>query len=48
MAPSFDLNWLRVCVQDNYSWLVHEPVHNLTAVVDPAEVPPILRALEAK
>ncbi|GAB4821729.1 hypothetical protein N2152v2_008775 [Parachlorella kessleri] len=36
------------CLQDNYSWLVHEPAHNLTAVVDPAEVSPVLKALEAK
>ncbi|HAK62779.1 MAG: hydroxyacylglutathione hydrolase [Pseudomonadota bacterium] len=34
------------CLQDNYSWLVHEPEAQLTAVIDTPEVAPILRALE--
>lgn len=34
------------CLSDNYSWLVHEPGANVTAVVDTPEVAPILRALD--
>lgn len=34
--------------QDNYSWLIHEPERQVTAVVDPAEVAPVVKALEAK
>ena len=34
------------CLSDNYSWLVHEPEANVTAVVDTPEVPAILRALD--
>ncbi len=34
------------CLNDNYSWLVHEPEANVTAVVDTPEVPAILRALD--
>ena len=34
------------CLNDNYSWLVHEPEANVTAVVDTPEVAPILRALD--
>lgn len=34
------------CLSDNYSWLVHEPESNVTAVVDTPEVPAILKALE--
>lgn len=33
------------CLSDNYSWLIHEPTQNITAVVDPAEVEPIIAAL---
>lgn len=36
------------CLSDNYSWLLHEPQQGLTAVVDPAEVAPVVAALEAK
>lgn len=36
------------CLQDNYSFLVHEPENDLTAVVDTPEVAPINRALEQK
>lgn len=36
------------CLNDNYSWLVHEPEANVTAVVDTPEVAPILRALDQK
>ena len=35
-------------MQDNYSWLIHEPQQGVTAVVDPAEVAPVVAALEAK
>lgn len=34
------------CLSDNYSWLVHEPQANVTAVVDTPEVPAVLRALD--
>ncbi len=34
------------CLKDNYSWLVHEPQANVTAVVDTPEVPAILKALD--
>ncbi|HBF97658.1 MAG TPA: hydroxyacylglutathione hydrolase [Alphaproteobacteria bacterium] len=34
------------CLSDNYSWLVHDPDANVTAVVDTPEVGPILQALE--
>lgn len=34
------------CLNDNYSWLVHEPQANVTAVVDTPETGPILRALD--
>jgi hydroxyacylglutathione hydrolase len=36
------------CLSDNYSWLLHDPATGATAVVDPAEVAPIERALEDK
>ena len=36
------------CLSDNYSWLLHEPQQGLTAVVDPAEVAPVVAALQAK
>lgn len=36
------------CLSDNYSWLLHEPQQGVTAVVDPAEVAPVVAALEAK
>ena len=36
------------CLSDNYSWLLHEPQQGATAVVDPAEVEPVVAALEAR
>ena len=33
------------CLSDNYSWLLHEPSTGVTAVVDPAEVGPVVAAL---
>ncbi|GFH15579.1 hydroxyacylglutathione hydrolase, partial [Haematococcus lacustris] len=36
------------CLSDNYVWLVHEPLSKLTAVVDPAEVQPVVAALKSK
>ena len=36
------------CLSDNYSWLLHEPQAGVTAVVDPAEVAPVVAALQAK
>jgi len=33
------------CLNDNYSWLVHDPEANVTAVVDTPEVAPILKAV---
>lgn len=36
------------CLSDNYSWLLHEPQKGVTAVVDPAEVAPVVAALQAK
>ncbi len=33
------------CLSDNYIYLVHEPVQNLTAVVDPAEAAPVFETL---
>eukprot|EP00887_Chlorella_sp_A99_P006475 scaffold3.g6475.t1 len=36
------------CLNDNYSWLLHEPRQGKTAVVDPAEVAPVVAALERK
>ena len=43
------LTVLRVPVlNDNYSWIVHDERSGETAVVDPAEVDPIVRALEAQ
>ncbi|KAJ9505449.1 hypothetical protein QJQ45_028707 [Haematococcus lacustris] len=37
------------CLSDNYAvWLVHEPLSKLTAVVDPAEVQPVVAALKSK
>jgi hydroxyacylglutathione hydrolase len=35
-------------LQDNYIWLAHDPATAATAVVDPAEVAPVLQALEAR
>lgn len=35
------------CLNDNYVYLIHEPVQDLTAVVDPAETAPVLAALAA-
>ena len=32
-------------LQDNYSYLIHDPVNQITAVIDPAVTDPILRAL---
>jgi hydroxyacylglutathione hydrolase len=34
-------------LSDNYIWLVHEPSSGETAVVDPAEAEPVLRALDS-
>lgn len=34
------------CLNDNYSWLVHDPEMNVTAVVDTPEVAPILKAID--
>ena len=43
------LTVLRVPVlNDNFSWLVHDEETGATAVVDPAEVDPIVQALEAR
>lgn len=36
------------CLSDNYSWLLHDPSSQLTAVVDPAEVQPVLDALQRR
>lgn len=36
------------CLSDNYSWLLHEAQSGATAVVDPAEVEPVLAALQAR
>lgn len=36
------------CLNDNYGYLVHEPVSGATAAVDTPEVKPILAALEEK
>ena len=36
------------CLSDNYSWLLHEPSQGATAVVDPAEAAPVVRALEER
>jgi len=33
------------CLSDNYSWLIYEPTEGITAIVDPAEVEPIIAAL---
>lgn len=35
-------------LRDNYVYLVHDPESGATAVVDPAEAEPVLRALEGK
>lgn len=35
-------------LSDNYIYLIHEPATGATAVVDPAEAEPVLKALEAK
>lgn len=35
-------------LQDNYVYLIHEPVANATAVVDPAVAPPVVAALAEK
>jgi hypothetical protein len=35
-------------LSDNYVWLLHEPQSGLTAVVDPAEVPPVNAALKER
>lgn len=35
-------------LSDNYVWLLHEPKSGKTAVVDPAEVPPVNAALEQR
>lgn len=43
------LTVLRVPVlNDNYAWLVHDEASGATAVVDPAEVDPIVQTLEAQ
>lgn len=36
------------CLNDNYGYLVHEPVSGATAAIDTPEVKPILTALEEK
>lgn len=36
------------CLSDNYAWLLHEPSAGVTAVVDPAEVAPVVEALRQK
>lgn len=35
-------------MSDNYAWLLHEPAAGMTAVVDPAEVAPVVEALRQK
>jgi hydroxyacylglutathione hydrolase len=35
-------------LNDNYVWILHEPQNGLTAVVDPAEVPPVNAALQQR
>lgn len=41
------MEWKRLPVlNDNYVWLLHEPVQQKTAVVDPALAEPVLDALE--
>ncbi|WIA41832.1 hypothetical protein OEZ86_009162 [Tetradesmus obliquus] len=35
-------------LSDNYVWLLHEPKSGLTAVVDPAEAPPVNAALKER
>jgi hydroxyacylglutathione hydrolase len=35
-------------LSDNYSWILHDTASGNTAVVDPAEVEPIVRALESR
>jgi hydroxyacylglutathione hydrolase len=35
-------------LSDNYVWLAHDPATAATAVVDPAEVAPVLKALEQR
>ena len=45
-APSAALRVERVpCLSDNYIWLVHDPSTAATAVVDPAEIGPVVEAL---
>ena len=34
------------CLKDNYAYLVHEPVTNAVAIVDPSEAAPVLAALK--
>lgn len=36
------------CLSDNYAWLLHEPAAGVTAVVDPAEVAPVVEALRQR
>lgn len=36
------------CLDDNYSWLLHEPSTGATACVDPAEVAPVVEALRKR
>ena len=36
------------CLSDNYAYLVHDAEAGLTAVVDPSEAPPVVKALAAR
>jgi hydroxyacylglutathione hydrolase len=35
-------------LSDNYVWLLHEAASGATAVVDPAEVPPVMAELKKR
>jgi hypothetical protein len=48
-APSSVIDIQRLPVlNDNYVWLLHDQVSQLTAVVDPAEAAPVQAALRAR
>lgn len=48
-TPTAALDVVRVpCLSDNYVWLLRDPTSNLVAVVDPAEVEPVVKELNSR
>lgn len=47
VMPTFTVSYTRL-FEDNYCWHIHNPVHNLSLVVDPADAGPVIEHLRSK